>query len=65
LCLRRARLIQPRYTPLVGNSSPLVAVPVLRRNPPYDPVTDFAPASLLGWTPLLLVVTPEVPAKSG
>ena len=52
------------HTLLVGNSSPLVVVPVLRKNPPYDPVADFAPVSLLGWTPLLLVVTPEVPARS-
>lgn len=52
------------HTLLVGNSSPLVAVPVLRKNPPYDPITDFSPVSFLGWTPLLLVVTPDVPAKS-
>jgi len=52
------------YTLLVGNSSPMVAVPVLRKNPPYDPITDFAPVAFLGWTPLLLVVTPNVPAKS-
>jgi tripartite-type tricarboxylate transporter receptor subunit TctC len=52
------------HTLLVGNSSPLVAVPVLRKNPPYDPLRDFSPVSFLGWTPLLLVVTPNVPAKT-
>lgn len=52
------------YTLLAGNSSPLVAVPLLRKNPPYDPVRDLAPIVFLGWTPLLLVVTPDVPAKS-
>jgi tripartite-type tricarboxylate transporter receptor subunit TctC len=52
------------HTLLVGNSSPLVAVPILRRDAPYDPVKDFAPVSLLGWTPLLLVVTPDLPVKS-
>ena len=52
------------HTLLVGNSSPLVAVPLLRKDPPYDPVRDFAPVTLLGWTPLLLVVTPDVPAAS-
>jgi tripartite-type tricarboxylate transporter receptor subunit TctC len=52
------------HTLLVGNSSPLVAVPILRKDAPYDPVRDFAPVSLMGWTPLLLVVTPNVPAKS-
>ncbi len=52
------------HTLLVGNSSPLVAVPILRKDAPYDPVRDFAPVSLMGWTPLLLVVTPDVPANS-
>src|ERR687888_949920 len=44
------------HTLLVGNSSPLVAVPILRKDAPYDPIRDFAPVSLMGWTPLLLVV---------
>jgi tripartite-type tricarboxylate transporter receptor subunit TctC len=52
------------HTLLVGNSSPLVAVPILRKDAPYDPVRDFAPVSLMGWTPLLLVVTPDVPANN-
>src|SRR5215510_8342279 len=52
------------HTLLVGNSSPLVAVPILRKDAPYDPVRDFAPVSLMGWTPLLLVVSSNVPAKT-
>jgi tripartite-type tricarboxylate transporter receptor subunit TctC len=52
------------HTLLVGNSSPLVAVPILRKDTPYDPVRDFAPVALMGWTPLLLVVTPRVPATN-
>jgi tripartite-type tricarboxylate transporter receptor subunit TctC len=52
------------HTLLVGNSSPLVAVPILRKDAPYDPLRDFAPVSLLGWTPLLLVVSSNVPAKN-
>jgi putative tricarboxylic transport membrane protein len=52
------------HTLLVGNSSPLVAVPILRKDAPYDPVRDFAPVTLMGWTPLLLVVTPDVPARN-
>jgi tripartite-type tricarboxylate transporter receptor subunit TctC len=51
------------HTLLVGNSSPLVGVPILRKDAPYDPVRDFAPVSLLGWTPLLLVVRSDVPAN--
>jgi putative tricarboxylic transport membrane protein len=52
------------HTLLVGNSSPLVAVPLLRKDAPYDPLRDFAPVSLMGWTPLLLVVVSSVPANS-
>src|SRR5262245_21302067 len=52
------------HTLLVGNSSPLVAVPILRKDAPYDPVRDFAPVSLMGWTPLLLVVRSDVPANN-
>src|SRR5215475_13282208 len=43
---------------------PMVAVPILRKDGPYDPLRDFAPVSLMGWTPLLLVVSPNVPANS-
>src|ERR1043166_8601527 len=52
------------HTLLVGNSSPLVAVPILRKDAPYDPVRDFAPVALMGWTRLLLVVTSDVPART-
>ena len=31
---------------------------------PYDPVKDFAPITTLSATPLILVVNPQVPAKS-
>ena len=38
--------------------------PSLYKNLPYDPVKDFAPISLIGTTPNILVVNPSVPAKS-
>src|SRR5262245_55972541 len=52
------------HTLLVGNSSPLVAVPILRKDAPYDQVRDFAPVSLSGSTPRLFVVAANVPAKN-
>ncbi len=52
------------HTLLIGNSSPLIAVPVLRKSPPYDPERDFSPIAFLGWTPLLLVVTTDLPVRS-
>jgi len=52
------------HTLLIGNSSPMIAVPVLRKSPPYDTLRDFSPVAFLGWTPLLMVVTPGIPARS-
>jgi tripartite-type tricarboxylate transporter receptor subunit TctC len=50
------------HTLLVGNSSPLVAVPILRKDAPYDPVRICARLAH-GLTPLLLVVTPNAGEK--
>ena len=36
----------------------------LFRKLPYDPIRDFAPLALVGFTPTLLVVSTESPAKS-
>ncbi len=36
----------------------------LFRNLPYDPLRDFAPIALVGFTPTLLVVAADSPAKS-
>jgi tripartite-type tricarboxylate transporter receptor subunit TctC len=36
----------------------------LHRNLPYDPVKDFAPITLVGTQPYMLIVHPSVPAKS-
>lgn len=36
----------------------------IRKNVPYDAIRDFAPITLIGTTPLLLVVHPGVPANS-
>jgi tripartite-type tricarboxylate transporter receptor subunit TctC len=38
--------------------------PSLYKKLPYDSVRDFAPVTLLGVTPLVLVVHPSVPAKT-
>jgi tripartite-type tricarboxylate transporter receptor subunit TctC len=40
------------------------ANPSLMRNLSYDPVADFAPISKIGVFPYMLVVHPQVPAKS-
>jgi tripartite-type tricarboxylate transporter receptor subunit TctC len=52
------------YTILFGSSSNMVAAPALRREPPYDPTTDFTPLSLIGHGTFLLFSHPSVPATN-
>jgi tripartite-type tricarboxylate transporter receptor subunit TctC len=52
------------YTLLVGSNSTLSVAPSLQKKSPYDPVRDFAPISMIGMTPFVLVVNPSVPAKT-
>lgn len=52
------------YTLLLGHSGTLAINPSLYRNLAVDPQKDFAPASLIASTPLVLVVHPGVPAQS-
>ncbi len=52
------------YTLFLGTNSPLAAVPVLKRSPPYDALRDFTPISFVGKYTMFLVVNPAVPARS-
>lgn len=52
------------YTLMLTHSGPLVTEPFLHERPPYDPLRDFTPVSLVGATPLLLLVNPKLPVKS-
>jgi tripartite-type tricarboxylate transporter receptor subunit TctC len=52
------------YTLFFATNSALSAVPVMRKNPPYDPVTDFTPISLVGRFPFFVFAHPSVPVKS-
>jgi tripartite-type tricarboxylate transporter receptor subunit TctC len=52
------------YTFLFGTNSPLAVVPNLRKDPPYNPLTDFTPITFLGDNTFFLVVHPSVPAKT-
>jgi len=52
------------YTLLMGTATGMNAVPVMRKNPPYDPVADFTPISRVGNFVHLLVVHNDVPAQT-
>lgn len=51
------------YT-LVCYSGTLWFLPLMQPKPTYDPIKDFSPISLVGTSPMVLVVHPSVPAKS-
>jgi len=49
----------------LGLATPVfVMTPSLMKNHPYDPLKDFEPVAMIGFTPLVLIVHPSVPAKS-
>ena len=52
------------YTLLVSPQTSLAVAPALYGKAPYDTMKDFAPVSLLGSTPLLMIVHPSFPAKT-
>ena len=52
------------HTVFFGTNSPLSAVPALRKVPPYDPLKDFTPISLIGRFTFILFTSPTLPAKT-
>ena len=52
------------YTMYLGTMGGLAINVSLYKKLPYDPVRDFAPVTLVGSQPYMLVVHPSVPAKS-
>jgi len=52
------------YTILMGTVATHALNPTLYKKMPYDPVTSFAPVSLLAIVPNVLVVNPDFPAKT-
>jgi tripartite-type tricarboxylate transporter receptor subunit TctC len=52
------------YTLFYGTNTALCGVPAMRKNPPYNPLTDFTPISLVGTFGFFLFVHADVPAKT-
>jgi len=49
------------YTMIMGAQSGLAVAPALYGRAPYDTLKDFAPITLVGSTPLLMIVHPSFP----
>lgn len=52
------------HTFFLASNTPMMQVPLLKKNPPYNPVTSFTPISLVGRYIYVLVVNPTVPVKT-
>jgi len=52
------------YTLFYATNTAFNWVPATRKNPPYNPLTDFTPVSLVGYFGFFLFVHPSVPANS-
>ena len=50
------------YTLLFAGNTQMLGVPILHKNPPYDPVADFTPITSVVKFAFFLVVHPSVPA---
>src|SRR5882757_7152958 len=52
------------YTILLTTGGAFVIAPFIGGKPPYDPLKDFAPVTLIARSPVLVVAGPKVPIAS-
>src|SRR5215813_7600543 len=52
------------YTLVIGGTGTLAVNPTLYQNVGYDPRKDFAPVGLIGTSALIVLVNPNLPARS-
>lgn len=59
-----ARAEPDGYTFFLASNTPMMQVPLLKKNPPYDPVKSFTPVSLVGRYIYVLVTSPSLQAQN-
>ena len=59
-----ARAEPDGHTFFLASNTPMMQVPLLKKNPPYDPVKSFTPVSLVGRYVYVMVSTPALPATN-
>lgn len=60
----RAVVTSPKDGYTLGLATPVfVMTPSLLKDQPYDPLKDFAPVAMIGFTPMVLCVNPSVAAR--
>ena len=52
------------HTLFMATNTAMMQLPLMKKQPPYDPVKDFAPVSLVGRYNFLLVTSPSLPATN-
>jgi tripartite-type tricarboxylate transporter receptor subunit TctC len=58
------RIAPDGYTLMFASNSAMTAAVALRKQPPYDPLKDFTPISMVGRATVFFYVHPSVPAKT-
>ncbi|MEI6117519.1 MAG: tripartite tricarboxylate transporter substrate binding protein, partial [Burkholderiales bacterium] len=48
----------------IASNTPMMQVPLLKKNPPYDPIKSFTPVSLVGYYIYILVTNPGLPVMN-
>jgi len=59
-----ARAEPDGHTFFLASNTPMMQVPLLKKNPPYDPIKSFTPVSLVGRYVYVLVTQPTLPVQN-
>ena len=59
-----ARAEPDGHTFFLASNTPMMQVPLLKKNPPYDPIKSFTPVSLVGRYVYVLVAQPTLPVQT-